>query len=191
VGLQGRQAAVVKKAKGILESGKLGRVLSSSIIAQAPSELGFWGPVVNERNIYTLDQDGGATMLDIAMGHQLDVVTHVLGDFVSVSATTALQFPTATVRGADGELKDQKIVATGSDHVAFTGMFKSGAISSIIWRGGLKSTPGRKQFIWQIDSEDGAIRMEGDDMGAAFLHIRNPNLYLNGEVVEVSNDGTS
>lgn len=173
-------------------------------IAQAPAELGFWGPTVNERNIYTLDRDGGkraswapkflnvseifpagATMLDIAMGHQLDVVTHLLGEFATVSATTALQYPTATVIGDDKTPTGQTVTATGPDHVAFTGMFKSGAISSIIWRGGIKSTPGRKQFIWQIDGEDGTIRMEGDGLGAAFLHIRNPDLYLNGDLVDV------
>ncbi|KAF7975910.1 hypothetical protein HWV62_8343 [Athelia sp. TMB] len=189
VGLQGRQAGVVKKTKEILESGKIGRILSSSItmkIAQAPGELGFWGPTVNQRNIYTLDRDGGATMLDIAIGHQLDVVTHLLGPITSVSATTALQFPTATVIDAEHKPTSQTIRATGPDHVAFSGLFASGALASVVWRGGIKSTPGRKQFIWQIDGEEGSVRMESDELGGAFLHIRNPTLYLNGEVPQTS-----
>lgn len=124
-------------------------------------------------------------MLDIAIGHQLDVVTYLLGPFASVNATTALQFPTASVIDDVRKPTGQTVQTTGPDHVAFTGMFKSGALSSVIWRGGIKSTPGRKQFIWQIDGEEGTIRMESNDLGGAFLHIRNPVLYLNGEVVEV------
>jgi predicted dehydrogenase len=54
----------------------------------------------------------------------------------------------------------------------------------MIWRGGLKSTPGRKNFIWEIDGEEGSIRLEGD---SAFMNVRDPKVFLNGELVEVQN----
>jgi len=187
VGLQGRQAPAIKKVKEILESGKIGKILSSSIIALAPLELGYWGPLVSETNAYTVDGTQGASMLDIGVGHQLGIVTYLLGDFASISATTATHYPTATLIDSERKPTSKTVAVTAPDQVAFTGTFKSGVISSIIWRGGMKSTPGRKQLVWEIDGEEGSIRLERDAMGSAFIHILDPKLYLNGELVEVQN----
>ena len=126
-------------------------------------------------------------MLEIAIGHQLSVITSILGDFASISATTAIQYPTATLFDADRNPTSKTVPVTTPDHVAFTGIFKSGVFSSVTWRGGIKSTPGRKQLIWEIDGEEGSVRMEGDQLGAAFMNIFDPKLYLNGEIVEVKN----
>ncbi len=124
-------------------------------------------------------------MLEIAVGHQLGMVTYLLGDFASVSATAAIHYPTATIIDSERKPTGKTVTASAPDQISFTGMFKSGAVSSMSWRGGLKSTPGRKQFIWEIDGEEGSIRLESDSVGAAFMHIRDPDVYLNGELVEV------
>lgn len=124
-------------------------------------------------------------MMSIGMGHQLDTITYLLGDFRSVSATTALHYPVATLLDSERKATNQTITATAPDQVAFTGLLKSGAISTVVWRGGIPSTKGRRQFLWEIDGEDGSIRMESDAMGAAFINIRDPKLYLNGELVNV------
>jgi len=124
-------------------------------------------------------------VLEIAVGHQLGMVTYLLGDFASVSATAAIHYPTATIIDSEHKPTGKTVTASAPDQIAFTGMFKSGAVSSMSWRGGLKSTPGRKQFIWEIDGEEGSIRLESDSVGAAFMHIRDPDVYLNGELVEV------
>jgi predicted dehydrogenase len=126
-------------------------------------------------------------VLDIAVGHQLSVVTYLLGDFASISATTATHYPTATLMDKDRKPTGKTVTASSPDQIAFTGLFKSGAVSSMSWRGGLKSTPGRKQFIWEIDGEEGSIRLEGDSVGAAFMNVRDPKVFLNGELVEVQN----
>jgi len=187
VGLQGRHSPVAKKIKDIIDSGKIGKILSSSIIALSPRELLFWGPRVQENNAYTNDPAYGATMLHVAIGHQMDTFTHLLGDFATVSATTAIQYPISTLVDSEGKPTGKTIAVKAPDHVAFTGILKSGAISSIIWRGGLESTEGRKQLLWEIDGENGSIRLEGDSVGAAFINIRDPTLYVNGELVEVEN----
>lgn len=124
-------------------------------------------------------------MLSIGMGHQLDTLTHLLGDFSSVSATTTLHYPVATLLDSENKATDKTTSATAPDQVAFTGLLKSGAISTVVWRGGIASTKGRRQFLWEIDGENGSIRIESDAAGAAFIHIRNPKLYLNGELVDV------
>jgi predicted dehydrogenase len=187
VGLQGRHSPVVKKAKEIIDSGKIGKILSSSIIALAPRELFVWGPQIKDSSSYTADSTRGATMLDIAIGHQMDVFTHVLGDFASVSATTAIQYQTATLFDAEYKPTGKTVPISAPNQVAFTGLLKSGAVSSNIWRGGLPSTQGRKHFLWEIDGEEGSIRLEGDQVASAFVNVRDPVLYLNGELVEVEN----
>ncbi|KAJ7138252.1 oxidoreductase [Mycena epipterygia] len=180
VGLQGRYTPVVRQIKEFIDGGKIGKVLSSSIIAMAPRESGFWGPRNKTTQLeYRL---AGATMLDIAMGHELDIVTHVLGDFAFVSATSTIIYPTATLFSTTSS-ETRTAPVTAADHVAFSGLLKSGAVASVTWRGGYASTPGRTQFLWTIDGEDGSIRVEEDAVGAAFIHIRDPKLFLNGERV--------
>jgi predicted dehydrogenase len=124
-------------------------------------------------------------MLDIPIGHQLDTLTYILGDFVSVSATATTHYQTATVVDSDGKPTGKTVPVTAPDQIAFTGLLKSGAICSVIWRGGLPSTKGRKQFIWEIDGEDGSIRLENDVKGGTFMSIRDPELYINGDLIGV------
>jgi predicted dehydrogenase len=122
-------------------------------------------------------------MLHITMGHQLDTLTYLLWDFACVSATTALHYSNPTIIGADGKSTDKTFPAETPDQVAFTGILKSGAISSIIWRGGYSSTKGREQLVWTIDGEEGSISMKSDDLAGAFVNIRDSKVYLNGELV--------
>jgi predicted dehydrogenase len=183
VGLQGRHSTVINKVKDIIGSGKIGRVLSSSVIALAPREAHFWGPEVSETNIHTVMPNSGSSMLDIAVGHHLDVFTYVLGDFSSVAATMSTAYPTATVMHADGTTGEQ-FPNTNPDHIAFTGTLQSGAIASVSWRGGYSSS-GRQKLVWEIDGESGSIRMTNDHPSGAFTHIFNPDLYVNGELVAV------
>jgi predicted dehydrogenase len=123
-------------------------------------------------------------LLEIAAGHQLSVVTYLLGDFASVSATAALHYPTATLVDKERKSTGKTITVSSPDQIAFTGLFKSGAVCSMSFRGGLKSTPGRKQLLWEIDGEEGSIRVEGE---SAFMNVREPQAFLNGELVEVEN----
>lgn len=133
----------------------------------------------------------GASMLHIILGHQLDTFTHLLGDFATVSATTAIQYPTAMLLDGESKPIDKTIPVNTPDHIAFTGVLKSGAISSIIWRGGQESTKGRRQLLWEIDGENGSIRLEGDGVGAAMINLADQMLYLNGELVKLENAATS
>ncbi|KII89163.1 hypothetical protein PLICRDRAFT_109205 [Plicaturopsis crispa FD-325 SS-3] len=181
VGLQGRQSNTILKIKELVDTGAIGKVLSSSV-ATVPRDLGFWGPSISTKNSYITKRENGATMADIAIGHFLGGFHLALGTFRSISATTAIQYPTATLTDSG-----ETIAVTAEDHVAFTGILKSGAVSSMTWRGGYKVSPGRKTFTWEIEGEDGCIRVEGAQGPAgALIHIGAPVLYLNGEVVDVA-----
>ncbi|TFK54359.1 NAD(P)-binding protein [Heliocybe sulcata] len=162
VGMQGRLSPIAKKMKEIITSGKLGTIRSSAIVRPLCVTL----PVV-------------------AIGHQLDVLTHLLSDFASLSATATIVYPTATVVDDNNQPTGETRTATSPDHIAVTGLLKSGVLTSITWRAGLPSAPGRKHLEWVIEGEDGTLRLEGHDFPQAFLHVGNPELYLNGELVQV------
>jgi len=185
VGLQGRHSATIQKVKEILDSGKIGPVRASTIITLVPREIGFAGPTIGERNLYVVSSSAGATVLSIVVGHLFETVTYLLGDLTTVSATTAQHHTHVAVLDSNNQPTGQTVSPDAPDQIAFTGLFKSGAISSSIIRGGLPSTKGRKQFLWEIDGEEGSIRMEGDDIGSAFINMTNPKLYVNGDLVEI------
>lgn len=85
---------------------------------------------------------------------------------------------------ADGKPTRETLPTTIADHYAISGVLKSGALASIIWRTGYKETPGRKSLLWEINGEEGSIRVESDDL--VFMNISNPMVYLNSEKVEIA-----
>lgn len=127
-------------------------------------------------------------MLDVAMGHHLAAFTHLLGNFTSVTATSSIVYPTAKIIAADGSVV-KELPNLAPDHISFTGVLDSGVLVNQVWRGGLKTTPGRLNFIWEIDGEEGSIRLTGDLPNSAFIHIVDPKLYLNGDLVAVEPSG--
>jgi predicted dehydrogenase len=100
----------------------------------------------------------------IIFGHMLDGFVQTLGDFEYVNTTAGTIYPVVKIikdgNSSDKEV-DSTIEVTSPDHVALTGKLNSGAIASIIVRGGIKPTDGRRGFLWEIDGEDGSIRVEG------------------------------
>ncbi|KAF4570110.1 transcription regulator gal80 [Pleurotus pulmonarius] len=196
VGLQGRQSVAVAKAKELIQRGAIGKVLSSSLICTVPRELEYWGPVIAENHLYIHEPNTGASLLEIMVGHQLDTFTHILGNFRSVSATWATMYPIATVLSSPdhspgGDGAPRTVEVSTADHVAVSGMLASGAIVSIICRGGYAETPGRQRLLWEIDGEEGSIRLEGNGAGVEgpLIHMHDPDLYLNGKKVLAEKSG--
>lgn len=125
------------------------------------------------------------------MAHQLDQLTHVLGDFASLSATNATLYLTGTFVDADGNATERTIQSEVTDHHSITGFLKSGVLVNIFWRGGYAAGEGtgRRQYIWEIDGEEGTIRFESNGSYGAAAAAYEPELYLNGKKVELENAG--
>lgn len=144
-------------------------------------------------NLTVIGKYLGATPLSIIIGHNLDTVTHVVGDFGSVSATGVTQYPTTTLFDAATNQPTGEVVQStlGPDHLTITGILASGALATITWRSGVKGlTNGRTKLLWEIDGEEGSISMRSSatsqDLSAAFLNTREPDeLWVNGEKIEV------
>jgi len=98
VGLQARQAPAIEFVQELLSDGYVGEVLSTTMVGlSVPSD------VVGQPNAYMLDKTNGANVLTIAVGHSLDVLNHVLGEFADLSAVSDLRRPLITIEET-GEL---------------------------------------------------------------------------------------
>src|SRR5438552_3181963 len=76
VGLQARQAPAIEFVQELLTDGYVGEVLSTTMVG-----LSVPGDVVGQPNAYMLDKTNGANVLTIAVGHSLDLLNYVLGEF--------------------------------------------------------------------------------------------------------------
>src|SRR6266571_9150495 len=76
VGLQPRQAPAIGFVQELLSDGYVGEVLSTTLVG-----LSVPGNVVVQPNAYMLDKTNGANILTIAVGHSLDLLNYVLGEF--------------------------------------------------------------------------------------------------------------
>src|SRR5881296_3174767 len=121
VGLQARQAPVIEFVQELLRDGYLGEVLSTTMVG-----LSVPGDVLVQPNAYMLDKTNGANVLTIAVGHSLDILNHVLGEFAELSAVSDVRRPLITIEGSG-----EQIVKTAPDQIAVIGTLTSGATASI------------------------------------------------------------
>ncbi|KFY54681.1 hypothetical protein V496_07194 [Pseudogymnoascus sp. VKM F-4515 (FW-2607)] len=163
VGLQGRFEATVETLKSVLEEGRIGKVLSTTITSQGI----IGGQTELETQTYLADRKYGASLLTIPTTHLLDTVLEVLGEFSSVQSLLSNQRPVIKIVQADGSVVKDNAKKTSPDHVMIQGTLKSGAVLSATVRGGapFKGTPG---LDWRIYGEKGEIRITGAD---AFIEI--------------------
>src|SRR6266571_4621822 len=149
VGLQARQAPAIEFVQELLRDGYVGEVLSTTMVG-----LSIPGDVVGQPNAYMLDKTNGANVLTIAVGHSLDVLNYVLGEFADLSAVSSLRRPRITI-----EETGEQIVKTAPDQVAVIGTLTSGATAGIHVR---EAVAGGIGFQWEINGTDGTLRITAD-----------------------------
>src|SRR5437660_7873197 len=109
------------------------------------------GDVVVQPNAYMLDKANGANVLTIAVGHSLDILNHVLGEFADLSAVSDLRRPLITI-----EQTGERIVKTAPDQIAVIGTLTSGTTASVHVR---EAVAGGTGFLWEINGTDGTLRI--------------------------------
>jgi predicted dehydrogenase len=149
VGLQARQAPAIEFVQELLRDGYLGEVLSTTMVG-----LSVPGDVVGQPNGYMLDKTNGANLLTIAIGHSLDTLNYVLGEFVDLSAVSDLRRPLITI-----EETGEQIVKTAADQIAVIGTLTSGATASVHLR---EAVAGGTGFLWEINGARGTLRITAD-----------------------------
>jgi predicted dehydrogenase len=146
VGLQARQAPAIEFVQELLNEGYVGEVLSTTMVG-----LSVPGDVVGRPNAYMLDKTNGANLLTIAVGHSLDILNYVLGEFADLSAVSDLHRPLIIV-----EETGEQIVKTAADQIAVIGTLTSGATASIHVR---EAVAGGTGFLWETNGTDGTLRI--------------------------------
>ena len=149
VGLQARQAPAIKFVQDLLHDGYVGEVLSTTMIG-----LSVPGDVVAQPNAYMLEKTNGANLLTIPVGHSLDILSYVLGEFEYLSAVSDLRRPLITIDGTR-----EKVTKTAPDQIAVIGRLTSGAIASVHIR---EAVAGGTGFLWEINGADGTLRISAD-----------------------------
>src|SRR5437016_7167046 len=149
VGLQARQAPAIEFVRELLSDGYVGEVLSTTMVG-----LSVPGGAVVQPNAYMLDRQNGANALTIAVGHSLDTLSYVLGEFADLSAVSELRRPLITI-----EETGEQIVKTAADQIAVIGTLSSGATASIHVR---EAVAGGTGLLWEINGTDGTLRITAD-----------------------------
>jgi len=148
-GLQARQAPAIEFVQQLLRDGYVGEVLSTTLVG-----LSIPGDVVGQPNAYMLDKTNGANLLTVPVGHSLDILNYVLGEFAELSAVSDVRRPLITIEGTG-----EQIVKTAPDQVAVIGTLTSGATASIHIR---EAVAGGIGFQWEINGTDGTLRITAD-----------------------------
>jgi predicted dehydrogenase len=146
VGLQGRFSPWLRQARDVVAAGRLGRVLSTSLLAYDELSVGS----VDEGNAYLLDETNGANPLTIHSGHYVDALCFVLAELATVSAVTAVSKPRVIVRQTG-----ETVTATSPDQIAVCGLLENGAVANFQMRAG----SGDPSFSWEIQGERAVLRI--------------------------------
>jgi predicted dehydrogenase len=101
-----------------------------------------------------LDNTNGANLLTIAVGHALDTLNFVLGEFADLSAVADLRRPLINI-----EDTRERIVKTAADQIAVIGTLVSGATVSVHVR---EAVAGGTGFLWEINGTHGTIQITAD-----------------------------
>jgi predicted dehydrogenase len=149
VGLQARQAPAIEFVQQLLRDGYVGEVLSTTIVG-----LSIPGDVVGQPNAYMLDKTNGANLLTIPLGHSLDILNYVLGEFADLSAISDVRRQLITI-----EETAEQIVKTAPDQIAVIGTLTSGTTASVHIR---EFVAGGTGFLWEINGTDGTLRITAD-----------------------------
>ncbi len=147
IGLQGRSSPTTRWLADLVAGGYVGKVLSATVLASSVE----WGTPVSERMRYTLDRALGATMLTVAFGHAIDLVSMIVGELQDVVASTAVRRPLVPW-GRTG----RTVPMTAEDQIAVSGTLPGGAVLSAHHRGGTLSGPG---FSLLVDGTEGTLEV--------------------------------
>lgn len=179
IGLQARQSPVLDHAAALIADGKIGDVLSVSVVAS-----GFgWGAAIEPGNAYLFDKSSGATMDVITGGHLLDALMNLFGelDQFSVMLETLRQeiaivppedlqrfrtfqasiaLPGKAVDAADGTIihAQDSFVPTSPDQMLLQGRLGGRTLLSLHLRGGTLRGSG---LLIEITGTRGELRISG------------------------------
>jgi predicted dehydrogenase len=169
VGLQGRFAPAVVRARELVADGYVGRPTAVSLLtARAKGGDGR----IPAASVYTMDRANGAGLFEVIGGHALDAVQHVAGEIVEVAADLSVQRREFTV-SETGERRE----ATSPDHLVLAGRLASGAAFSAQMLDGAPAAP---HSVVEIIGTEGILRIASAPTDPRLAQIQIGELTLHG-----------
>ncbi|KUJ24334.1 putative oxidoreductase [Mollisia scopiformis] len=205
VGVQARASPLVLKIKELVTSGKIGKVLSSTVISSFGGLPAAQWPQGAE---YYLDMNSGGNQFTIFFGHFLDTFTHVLGDFASLTSSMRCDYPSIDIVDSAGTVVQKGYQKTSPDHVQVSGKLVSGANASIVFytapgeavdgvgvRWVITGTEGQMEIItqerqWQMGAPGTKLRARLG-RGAGIVEVNFEDVEEEKEVREAAFPGTN
>ncbi|MCX8562874.1 Gfo/Idh/MocA family oxidoreductase [Mycolicibacterium mucogenicum] len=163
VGLQARSSPTLRYMRDLIAAGFIGEPLSTSLIGSG----GQWGGTTDTRNEYLYDARSGASLVTIPLGHTLDAMAMVLGEFADLTSTQAIMRP--TVLNTD---TGQTITVDVSDHIVVSGVLDSGPVAMLHFRGGHSRAT---NLFWEVNGTEGDLVLTGNTG-----HLQLAQVTLNG-----------
>ncbi|KAG8534391.1 uncharacterized protein KY384_001236 [Bacidia gigantensis] len=154
VGLQARANPVIQKAKEIIDSGALGRVLTTNFVGTTTRFINL-----PEKAVYVNDPKSGADIVSIPILHTLDALCYLLGEFKWLAAALEKKFPEVQFTRADGT-KTDPVPSRSHDSVNIQGELESGAPVSFAYHATTRATP--DHLTWVISGEKASLKFDGD-----------------------------
>ncbi|KAE8395588.1 hypothetical protein ETB97_012840 [Aspergillus alliaceus] len=156
VGLQGSYAPIVRKLRSVVESGEIGRILSSTVLGS----FGNNTDAESENVRYFLDREVGGSPMTIHVGHTIETVTSVLGQFKKFNSSSWISRPTLDIKDyTTGEVVEAAARNTVPDQIVATGITESSNAQVAIRLYAGKEFPGQPRLDWRIQGEKGWARL--------------------------------
>ena len=149
IGLQLRGSPVVRRARELIASGAIGRVLSASVYS---ATAGF-GPDVPAPFVYLEDPGNFANLVTIQGAHTIDLAITVAGMIGDLSALATAQYPEIRV-GDDKEVRKRITF----DHILTQSRLALGGTLAVEVAGG---RPPETAFHMDVVGETGTLRLDG------------------------------
>ena len=149
IGLQTRANAAAIRARALLASGAIGRVLSARVYS---STAGF-GPVVPAPYLYLEDPANGVNLVTIQGAHTIDLAIALLGGLADLAALNTIQYP--EIETGDDRTKQRR---STFDHMLLQARLAAGGALSVEVAGGrAHETP----FRLEVVGEEGVLALAG------------------------------
>ena len=187
IGLQARHSPVVNTVRNLVESGRIGNVLSSTVVSSA----GNYGPTENAWTRYFTERKIGGNMVSIHFGHTIDYILYTLGELSSFNGMLSIQRPRVDILDRDSN-KVETVTKDTHDQIMLQGTLKSGGVLSVHLRGGAPFS-GEPGLTWRIYGETGEIMVTAN---GPFLQIGYPAIdirlhdFAKGEVQNIDENAS-
>ncbi|GJD50876.1 D-apiose dehydrogenase [Methylobacterium crusticola] len=147
IGLQLRGNPAVRRARALVASGAIGRLLGVSV----SSATAAFGPDVPAGMLYAEEPGNGANLVTIQGAHTVDLAVAVAGALRDASALATTRYPSVRVGG-------ERAARTTFDHLLVQGRLAGGGTLSVEVAGG---RPPETPFRLEAVGEAGILRLDG------------------------------